>query len=139
MERIFVDTGAWVALVNSKDASHEAVLGAMQEWDGRLVTTNLVAAETVTVTRFRFGHSAAVTVGSELWGGVANVIRAEAPDERAAWRLFCERDDREYSFVDCASFVMMRRLGLTKAIAVDQDFTREGFDVLPPRARRAAR
>lgn len=136
MERIFVDTGAWVALANATDAAHEPVKAVVDSWDGRLVTTNLVVAETVTVTLYRFGHAAAVTVGTELWGGtVADLVRVEPSDERAAWRLFGEREDKEYSFVDCASFVIMRRLGLAKAIAVDDDFAQEGFHVLPPRPK----
>jgi predicted nucleic acid-binding protein len=137
MQRIFVDTSAWVALANSADASHSAVRKVVEAWDGRLVTTNLVVAETVTVTLFRFGHAAAMTVGNELWGGTeADVVRVEALDERAAWTLFCERADKLYSFTDCASFIIMRRLGMTRAMAVDDDFAREGFEVVPPRTKR---
>jgi len=32
---------------------------------------------------------------------------------------------------DCTSFVVMRRLGLTVAVAVDDDFRQEGLRTLP--------
>lgn len=53
-------------------------------------------------------------------------------DEQNAWVLWLARPDKTYSFTDCTSFVIMRRLGLQSAIAVDTDFQREGFLLLPP-------
>ena len=136
MERIFVDTGAWVALANSGDEDHEDVRAATSGWEGRLVTTNLVVGETVTLALYRFGHAAAKKLGERLYsGGIAAVVRIELQDERSAWELFCDRDDKEYSFVDCSSFVVMRRLKLDKAVATDDDFAQEGFNVIPVRAK----
>ncbi len=42
-----------------------------------------------------------------------------------------ERPGKTYSFADCTSFVLMRRLGITRAATLDADFAREGFEVLP--------
>jgi uncharacterized protein len=52
-------------------------------------------------------------------------------DEQGAWQLFCKRRDKEYSYTDCTSFVLMRRLKLSAAAALDDDFAREGFESLP--------
>ena len=49
------------------------------------------------------------------------------------WRLFLARRDKEYSFTDCTSFVLMRRLGLDAALALDADFAQEGFRTFPER------
>ena len=38
---------------------------------------------------------------------------------------------RHLSLVDCISFELMRRLGLTDVLALDADFTRQGFNLLP--------
>ena len=38
---------------------------------------------------------------------------------------------RRLSLVDCASFELMRRRGLTEAFALDDDFARQGFRLLP--------
>ena len=66
-----------------------------------------------------------------LESGAAEIIRITVVDEQAAWDLFLDRQDKEYSFTDCTSFALMRRLRLGRAIAVDEDFAREGFDVAP--------
>jgi len=36
-----------------------------------------------------------------------------------------------FAYTDCTSFVLMRRLGLRLAIALDADFQKEGFSILP--------
>ena len=38
---------------------------------------------------------------------------------------------RRLSLVDCTSFELMRRYGLTEAFALDDDFARQGFRLLP--------
>jgi len=128
----FVDTSAWFALANRGDPEHRAVRQAIESLDGRLVTSNFVLDETVTLCLYRLGHEAATRVGQTLFGSaVCDLIRVTADDERGAWELFRSRADKEFSFTDCTSFVMMRRLGIERAIALDDDFKREGFDVLP--------
>ena len=54
-----------------------------------------------------------------------------AADELAAWKLFLDRPDKRYSFTDCTSFALMRRLGIEVALALDDHFRQEGFEVLP--------
>ncbi len=129
---LFVDTSAWFALANRRDPDHKRVRTSLETYEGRLITSNFVFDETVTLCRYRMGHTAATTVGDQLrQGEVADVARASAEDESAAWDLFSRRADQSYSFTDCVSFVMMRRLGIEQVAACDEDFRREGFTVLP--------
>jgi predicted nucleic acid-binding protein len=98
---------------------------------GRLVTSNFVFDETITLCAYRLGNDAAVRVGDALLDPhVADLIRVTPRDEAAAWNLFRSRRDKSYSFTDCTSFVMMRRLRITAAAALDDDFRKEGFEVL---------
>lgn len=131
MERLFVDTSAWLAYANRADKAHAEVRGALKRFEGRLVTTNFVFDETVTLCR-RLGHAPAVLVGDTLRSpDVVDMVRVRPPDEQQAWQLFMDREDKDYSFTDCTSFVIMRRLGLSRAAALDEDFRREGFEVVP--------
>ena len=132
MKRLFVDTSAWFAFANRKDSAHEQVKQALHAFDGRLVTSNYIFDETVSLCLFRLGHHAARMVGSVLLNpDYVDMVRVTTEDERLAWGLFCERPDQDYSFTDCASFTLMRRLGLDTALALDADFTMEKFEVLP--------
>ena len=131
-EPLFVDTSAWYALVNRRDPEHAAVRTALESSRGRLVTSNFVFDEVITLCLHRLGHDIAVKVGEQLRRGkTIDLVRVSAQDEGSAWDLFRDRADKHYSFTDCVSFVLMRRLNLTRAAALDDDFAREGFVVVP--------
>lgn len=132
MDRVLVDTSAWFAFANRGDRQHRIVGEFVQDYQGRLVTSNFIFDETVSLCRFRLGHGAAAVVGAALMDpGEVDLIRITAEDESAAWQLFCDRADQRYSFTDCTSFALMRRLGLTTALALDGDFRTEGFILVP--------
>lgn len=132
MERLFVDTSAWFAYVNRRDPEHKLVSAAVHAFEGRLLTSNFVFDETVTFCLYRLGHEAATALGNVLLDSAeVDLIRLTAADEQAAWDLFKERKDKNYSFTDCTSFVLMRRLGIRRALALDADFRQEGFEILP--------
>jgi predicted nucleic acid-binding protein len=104
----------------------------LDEPTDRLVTSNYVFDETVTLTQARLGHRRAVAVGRTLLDpATVELLRVMPPDERAAWALFERRPDKTYSFTDCTSFVLMRRERIAQAIALDAHFAQEGFTVLP--------
>ena len=72
MKRVFVDTGAWYALVDARDPDHPAVASCLAQHGGRLATSNFVFDETVTLLRSRLGHRVARTFGETLLaGGIA--------------------------------------------------------------------
>jgi predicted nucleic acid-binding protein len=130
--RFFVDTSGWYAFINARDRDHERVIPALRDARKSLVTSNFVFDELITLCRYRLGHSLATKAGRILLeSGAAEIIRITPADEQEAWALFLDREDKEYSFTDCTSFALMRRLRLDRVIAVDEDFAREGFDVAP--------
>jgi len=132
MERLFVDTSAWFAHANRDDPRHRDVADVLCGFMGRLVTTNFVFDETITLCVYRLGHRVATSVGAVLLDPEeVELVRLTANDERSAWQLFSGRADKEYSFTDCTSFVVMRRLGITTAASLDEDFVREGFRAVP--------
>ena len=132
MERLFVDTSAWLALVNSADPGHQGILTVLEKFKGRTVTSNFVFDEAVTLCRVRLGHDAARRLGEQLLGSTEiDLVHVTGDDERSAWALFVARPDKLYSFTDCTSFVLMRRLKISRAAALDDDFQREGFEVVP--------
>lgn len=132
VQHLFVDTSAWFAYANRRDPHHQAVRSVIESCEGRILTTNLIFSETVTLCLARLGHAAAWRIGSVLrTPGVVDFLRVSSNDERAAWELFGQRPDKTYSFVDCTSFVLLRRLLHVRALALDADFRREGFFPLP--------
>jgi uncharacterized protein len=132
---IFLDTGFLFALFVNGDAHHAPVRDVFEEYRGRklddlLLTTNHVVAETITLLRKKAHpepqarHDIAVRVGRQLLSGhLARVHRATEGEERDALAYLARYQDQQYSFVDCLSFVVMEKLGIREALAVDSDFT----------------
>jgi predicted nucleic acid-binding protein len=131
VKRVFVDTSGWYAYARADDPAHAPVRDALERWEGRLVTTDFVFDETVTLARARLGAAAAVRLGDALLDpGVADLVRLLPEDFDDAWDLFKKSRDKSWSFTDCASFAVMRRLRLRSAVATDRHFRQAGFEVL---------
>lgn len=134
----FVDTSWWVAWALPDDARHSDTLQmSARIGDGeRLLTTNLVVGETWTFLRYRDGHRSAVVFLDEIENFKSalklTVHTVTAKEESRAWRWLRRHDERPYSFVDAASFEVMRARRLREALAFDHDFAAAGFIELQP-------
>jgi predicted nucleic acid-binding protein len=132
LNRAFVDTGAWYALLDKHDPDHAHVVDAFQAYRGRLITSNFVFDEAVTLARYRLGWEVARKLGSQLRDQhIARLERVTPKDEAAAWSIFDAYRDKRFSFTDCTSFALVQRLGLPLCLAIDSDFRSFGLHCLP--------
>ncbi len=135
MKGLFVDTAGWVACADAADPAHRRSAAARDRWlegGGVLVTSDYVADETLTFIRLRLGLAAAeawwrlVEGSPRLRWEFVSLARADK-----ARNLFFRYHDKEFSFTDCTSFVVMRELKLREALTTDHHFAQAGFTVLP--------
>ena len=56
-----------------------------------------------------------------------HIVHVDPTLDAQAWQLFIERPDKEWSLVDCASFVVMLQRGLREAFTTDHHFEQAGF------------
>jgi hypothetical protein len=68
-----------------------------------------------------------------LWEGI-DPTRAEG-----ARQWFFRWRDKDFSFTDCTSFVVMRERRLKAALTSDSHFLQAGFEILPGEGRRPRR
>ena len=129
MKRVFVDTSGWYAYARKDDPAHGSAREALERWEGRLVTTDYVFDETVTLARARLGSAAAGRIGETLLDpGVVELVHLLPEDFEDAWSMFKKRKDKDWSFTDCSSFAVMRRLRLEAAVTTDRHFSQAGFE-----------
>lgn len=120
---IFVDTGAWFASVIVTDQDHAPATAWMARNRERLLTTDYILDETLTLLRARGQSHLAIALGAALFSGILAVLHYSTTDEiRLAWETFQQFHDKEWSFTDCLSKVVMERLKLREAFAFDQHF-----------------
>lgn len=134
-ERIFVDTGAWVAISVEDDERH---CRAKAEWErliahrAQLVTSNYIIDEAITTVRGFAGHAKAAELGERLFRSrLIRRLRIDEGLEQRAWALFKKYADQVFSFTDCTSFAVMEAERIEKAFAFDKDFVIAGFQILP--------
>lgn len=140
MNAIFVDTAGWMAGADAADPAHDPVSAARDralEAGKMLVTTDFVVDETLTLIRLRLGLAAAEAWWEQIDGSAR--LRWELIDidrfEKARGLFFSYRD-KDFSFTDRTSFIVMRELKLTHAITTDRHFRQMGFQMVPgPRGR----
>lgn len=138
---IFVDSSAWLALSDVRDGNHASALGAHAELAtgrfGRLITTDYVVDETLTLMRKRVGQEPTRQFVERLEPSRSSqLIWVTLEHYRAALSLFLKQSGTTWSFTDCTSFVIMRELGVGAAFTFDQDFERAGFEVHPKSGNR---
>jgi predicted nucleic acid-binding protein len=135
VKALFVDTAGWMACADAADPAHgpaRAARDAALEAGQLLVTTDYVVDETLTLIRMRLGIAAAEAWWAQVEG--SSRVRHEAVDalraEKARSIFFRDRD-KDFSFTDCTSFVVMRELRVKEALTTDRHFRQMGFRVLP--------
>ncbi|MBO0772366.1 MAG: PIN domain-containing protein [Actinobacteria bacterium] len=134
----FADTGWWVAWALPEDARHNDALGMLDALgrSEQVLTSNLVVGETWTFLRRKDSHRTAVAfldrVEALIKGDRLVIHRVTEDQETAAWEWLRRHDERVYSYVDAASFRVMRDRRLREALAFDQDFAAAGFVEVRP-------
>jgi len=134
MKRIFADANGWIALNSKRDQLHSTAVKINKELlqsGYRYVTTNFVLDETYTGLLTKVGHFAAVDFGEKIRAArTVQLIHITEAIEEEAWNLFKRYSDKDFSFTDCTSFVVMRQLNLQEVFTNDHHFEQMGFAVL---------
>lgn len=133
---IFVDTSAWVALLDINDNLHGSAGSCWQSIltaGRRILTSNYVLDETYTLLRRRRNGLKMATLLYDLIHTSDLVDEAEIGSElrNIGWDIFVTYEDKVLSFTDCTSFALMRQRTLLEAFTFDADFQRAGFVALP--------
>lgn len=102
----------------------------------RVVTTDEVIQETATLLQRHLRKGVAVRFRDAIEAserrGETVVIRVDEDMKKEAWDVFSGYTDKDFSFCDCTSFVVMKRYQFTQAFAFDDHFRQSGFVELRP-------
>lgn len=135
-KRIFIDSSAFLALEDESDEHHAAALRFRDQellsGHYELITTSYILDETLTLIRSRLGISASIAFSRKIRRSqVVRVLSVSQEVEEEALDLFEQYDDKNFSFTDCVSFVVMRELGIKEAFAFDEHFEQMGLVCRP--------
>ncbi len=131
MKPVFVDTSYYLALINPNDRYHAQAVQL-----GHLLRRSVIVTEFILL---ELGNSLANVVDRPLFTNFPsslqkdpNTIVIPASHElfQQGCDLFAKRPDKNWSLVDCTSFVVMEEHGLVEALTADHHFEQAGFSVL---------
>jgi predicted nucleic acid-binding protein len=128
---IFIDTGAWLALVNQKDPYYQIATAfyprLKKNWPTWL-TTNMVVSETYVNLYRGAGYPAAIRFLDTL-ASTPNLLRVSVDWtlEQQAEQILRQYKDQDFSYVDAVSFAVMQHREITEAFAFDHHFSTMGF------------
>jgi len=132
---VFVDSSGFIAAFDARDVAHPPTAAAWRQiakGRERLVTTQLVLAETVTHLRRRGGWDLSLRAGAAILdSALIEVVGLDTEQLAAAWREFVRNPDPKVSLCDAASFIVMRDRRVRRALTLDRHFVAAGFDVMP--------
>ena len=130
---IFADTGAWLAAFVPNDPDHPVAAAWLEANRALLLTTDWVVDELLTLLRVRNEGQRALRLGEALFAGRIAELHWVTPDEvLAAWEVYRRFTDKQWSFTDCLSKVVMERLGIATAIAFAAHFHQFGTVAVVP-------
>jgi len=134
MKEVFADTSYWIALLIPKD-DHSAKAVELTKGLGlfKLITSEIVLAEYlnfITAKANFLRTAAAESVEALSKRAHVEIIPLTRDLFQNALALYKQRQDKAYSFTDCASFSIMEDRKISDALTTDKHFMQEGFKAL---------
>lgn len=132
MNKLFVDTGAFLAKEIQRDQHHgEAKEGwqRLAEVSQLLYTSEHCVDETATLLARRTNYAFASAWGADLLASGITILQTEPDDWKDAFRVMRKFADQGVSFTDCLSFGLMKRHRIRSVFGFDHHFTAAGFKV----------
>jgi predicted nucleic acid-binding protein len=131
MKAVFAHTAFFVAFAGPEDAYHARAVKLSDRPLGRIITTEYVLVETGSMLSRPEDRPTYVNLVRDLESdpGV-QIIPASSALFRAGFTLFADTPDKQWSPVDCISFVVMKQHRLKQALTTDRHFVQAGFRAL---------
>lgn len=132
-EVIFVDTFAWVAVINKSDNYHKICLKTLKLFlrkKVKFITTNYVIIETINaLSKIEFRKSVIEFINKLETSPSVEIIKITDEIYNNAWILYQKRIDKDWGITDCTSFEVMRMLNIKKAFTFDRHFEQAGYSL----------
>ncbi len=129
--RTFLDSGAIFSFADRSDPDHGDVLECYSDSKRHFVTHEAILLEAFSLLTKRASKSHAIRVIGAVRASYRIEIYPVAPYLESAWAMCLKYEDKEWDWIDCLSFTIMRQLEIAQALTLDRHFQQAGFRVIP--------
>jgi predicted nucleic acid-binding protein len=131
MKPVFADTSYYLALVNRSDPRHERTVDLAENLLGRVFVTQYILIELGSALSHGPDRLVFLDLLEDLHRDDSiTIIPANEALFQQGVGLFAARPDKDWSLVDCISFVVMKQRRLQEALTTDRHFVQAGFHAL---------
>lgn len=130
---VFLDTSGLYAVLDRDDANHPRAKPAWAEWlrgGAVFLTHNYVLLETAALLQHWIGMAAVCALYEDVMP-LLQIDWISEEQHRAGMEAVLAAARKQLSLVDCMSFQVMRRRGLSTAFCFDSHFREQGFMMSP--------
>jgi len=136
---IFIDSSAYIAYYNKRDRNHNKAVSLIKRIrDGELgpiiiYTSDYIFDEVLTtVLILTKDKNLAVKVGESIkTSKITKIVKIDEEIFNKAWEIFKKYKDKLWSFTDCTSFVIMKKIKIKTAFTFDKHYKQAGFNIIP--------
>jgi len=133
-DRIFVDSFAWIAIINKSDNYHQVSIDLFNELltqQTKLVITNYILIETINALSKPEHRRGIIEFINRIEKSPSvNIFKITDELYKSAWHLYQHRMDKDWGITDCTSFEVMKALSIEKAFTNDKHFEQAGYRIL---------
>jgi predicted nucleic acid-binding protein len=133
LKQTLADASYWVALMSPKDQHHlQAQALARQIPGASLVTTELILVELLDYFSDwgPFWRTRAEKTVSAIGHSEVHLVPLWDIQFDLVLDFYSRRRDKEWSFTDCSSMLLMQRLRISDVLTADHHFTQAGIRIL---------
>ncbi len=133
MPELFIDTSGWANLIDISQPFHSLSATTYQNARSqkyKIITTSYIVTELVALlaSPLRIPRPKAIAfIQSLKTSPYVEVIHISKEIDTKAWELLINRPDKEWSLVDCSSFVVMQERKISESLTSDHHFEQAGF------------
>jgi len=133
MSKLFIDTSGWANLIDVSQPFHPLAVQIYQSartQKHKIITTSYIITELVALlsSPLHIPRPKAIAfIQSLKTSPYIEVIHISQEIDLKAWELLTKRQDKEWSLVDCSSFIVMQERKITESLTSDHHFEQAGF------------
>lgn len=133
MPELLIDTSGWGNLVDPTQPYHSLASGLYRNARARpdkIITTSYIIVELVALltSPLRIARQDIIAfIEGVKRSPFIEIVYVDQTIDEAAWQLLRNRQDKDWSLVDCVSFVIMQQRKIIEALTTDHHFEQAGF------------
>lgn len=133
MSDLFVDTSGWGNLLDLSQPFHPqatTLYRLARQQQRKAITTNYILTELVALltSPLRMPRPQIIAfIQSLKTSPYIDILHIGPETDTQAWQLLANREDKNWSLVDCSSFIVMQQKNIAESLTNDHHFEQAGF------------